>query len=63
VLFSSFVDFITFLQWGIENINSWQNAGLQSQLIEVQQEPNESAVSVVQYIAFLRKCFAIASDN
>ena len=48
----SFVVFIVFLQWGIQNINSWQNAGLQSQLTEVQQEPNEAAVTVAHYITF-----------
>jgi hypothetical protein len=62
-LFSSCVVFIAFLHWGIENINSRKNGGLQSKLTEVQQEPNEAAVPVAQYIALLRKCFAFNGDN
>jgi hypothetical protein len=48
---------------GNKNLNSRQNGGLQSKLTEVQQHPNEAAVTVAQYIAFLRKCVAFTGDN
>jgi hypothetical protein len=60
---SSCVVFIEFLQWGIESIISMQNVGLQLKLTEVQLQPNEAAVTVAHYIAFLRKCFAFTGDN
>jgi hypothetical protein len=48
----------------------WKNGGSQSKLIEVQQQSNEAAETVAQYIkgtpenhGLLRKCFAFAGDN
>jgi hypothetical protein len=48
----------------------WKNGGLHSKLIEVQQQSNEAAEALVQYIketlenhGLLRKCIAFASDN
>jgi hypothetical protein len=48
---------------GNKNLNSRQNGGLQSKLTEVQQHPKEAAVTVAQYISFVRKYFAFTGDN